>query len=65
MIQLVGSWVLNDASKGNASGWQPLYTGLENGVFTFYTNGGASYDDGYHLYQGNLSITTVSSGYYD
>jgi hypothetical protein len=62
---IVGSWVLSNASKGNANGWQSLNTGLETGVFTFYTNGGATYNDGYRLYQGNWSITTVSSGYYD
>lgn len=62
---IVGSWVLNDASKGNANVWRPLYTGLENGVFTFYNNGGATYDDGYNLYQGSWFINTVSSGYYD
>lgn len=62
---IVGSWVLTDASKGNANGWKPLYTGLEGGVFTFYNNGGAAYDDGYNLYKGSWAITTVSTGYYD
>lgn len=62
---IVGSWILNDASKGNANSWYPLFTGLENGVFSFYANGGATYDDGYNLYQGSWSINTVSSGYYD
>lgn len=62
---IVGSWILNDASKGNANSWYPLFTGLENGVFSFYANGGATYDDGYNLYQGSWSINAVSSGYYD
>ena len=62
---IVGSWVLTDAAKGNATGWKPLYTGLENGVFTFYTNGGAVYDDGYTIFQGSWAITPVSTGYYD
>ena len=62
---IVGSWVLCDAAKGNSYGWQPLYTGLENGVFTFYANGSAVYDDSFRKYQGNWAITTVSTGYYD
>ena len=62
---IVGSWVLSDASTGNANGWKPLYTGLENGVFTFYTNGSAVYDDGFTTFLGSWAITTVSTGYYD
>ncbi len=62
---IVGSWVLSDAAKGNSSGWRPLYTGLENGVFTFYANGSAVYDDGHYTYQGNWAVTTTSTGYYD
>ena len=62
---IVGSWVLNDAAKGNSYGWRPLYTGLENGVFTFYANGSAAYDDGHYTYQGNWAVSTTSTGYYD
>ncbi|MBC7651600.1 MAG: hypothetical protein H7101_07620 [Deinococcales bacterium] len=62
---IVGSWVLSDAAKGNSTGWRPLYTGLENGVFTFYANGSASYDDGFSRYQGNWIIATSTTGYYD
>ncbi len=62
---IVGSWVLTDAAKGNANGWRPLFTGLENGVFTFYANGTATYDDGFSLYQGNWAIYSSSTGYYD
>ena len=60
-----GSWVLTDAAKGNATGWRPLYTGLERGVFTFYANGSASYDDGFSKYQGSWNIYTSTTGYYD
>ena len=62
---IVGSWVLTDAAKGNSYGWRPLYTGLENGVFTFYANGSAAYGDGFSKYQGNWTISSVSTGYYD
>lgn len=62
---IVGQWVLTDAAKGNSYGWRPLYTGLENGVFTFYANGTASYNDGSDNYQGNWAVTTSSTGYYD
>ncbi|MBC7722743.1 MAG: hypothetical protein H7068_12015 [Pedobacter sp.] len=62
---IVGQWVLTDAAKGNNYGWQPLYTGLENGVFTFYANGSVGYDDGHYTYQGNWAVTTSSTGYYD
>jgi hypothetical protein len=62
---IVGSWVLTDAAKGNANGWRPLYTGFENGVFTFYANGSASYDDGFIKYQGSWIISSSTTGYYD
>jgi len=60
-----GSWVLTDAAQSNGYGWQHFYTGLENGVFNFYNNGVASYDNGQNLLNGSWNITTVVSGYYD
>ena len=60
-----GSWVLSDASQNNGYGWQHFSTGLENGVFDLYNDGGARYDDGRNLMTGNWYSTGVTSGYYD
>lgn len=62
---VAGSWVLSESSQNNGGGWQYFNTGLESGVFDFYNNGSATYDDGYNLMRGSWSIRTVSSGYYD
>jgi hypothetical protein len=63
--QIVGSWYLNEAAQNSGGGWNYFKTGLEKGVFTFYGNGAASYDDGYNQMDGTWSIVTLSAGYYD
>ncbi len=60
-----GSWVLSESSRNNGSGWNYFNTGLEAGVFDFYNNGSAQYDDGYNLMRGSWNIRQVSAGYYD
>ncbi|MES2005645.1 MAG: hypothetical protein V4450_14095 [Bacteroidota bacterium] len=62
---VTGTWVLSESYKSNGNGWYYFNTGLENGVFDFYNNGGAQYDDGFNLMRGSWSIRTISSGYYD
>lgn len=60
-----GSWVLAEAARSNGFGWQYFRSGLEEGVFDFYRNGVAEYDDGYSLMRGTWRIRTVGGGYYD
>ena len=60
-----GSWVLDEAAQGNTYGWRSFYTGLETGIFDFYSNGQARYTDGNIIMDGNWYITTVNDGYYD
>ncbi|MDE3234997.1 MAG: hypothetical protein KGO81_03505 [Bacteroidota bacterium] len=60
-----GSWVLTDAVQYYGGGWQHFATGLESGVFDFYDNGAAGYNDGNIYMKGNWYSNTVVSGYYD
>lgn len=65
IIPVSGSWVLNESSQNNGNGWHYFNTGLEAGVFHFYNDGTAKYDDGNILMRGSWDIRSVSSGYYD
>lgn len=62
---VAGSWVLSESSRSSGNGWYYFNTGLENGVFRFYNNGTAEYDDGYNFMRGSWRIRTIRSGYYD
>ncbi|MBG9376681.1 hypothetical protein I5907_10570 [Panacibacter sp. DH6] len=62
---VTGSWVMNSAAEGDSYGWSPFYTGLENGVFTMYSNGSATYEDADVSMTGSWYITSVSGGYFD
>lgn len=62
---ITGSWVLTAAAEGDSYGWSSFYTGLENGVFTMYNSGSATYSDGDVNMQGNWYITTTSGAYFD
>ena len=62
---ITGSWVLTDAAHKDAYGWYSVTTGVENGVFTFFNNGRARYVENGVTLEGNWSIQTVTSGYYD
>lgn len=62
---LEGSWYLYDASEWYGSGdWYPFNAGI-SGVFSFYNNGSAQYDDGYDLLQGSWYTSEAADGYYD
>ncbi len=61
---LAGSWYLYDASESYGNGWYPFNAHI-NGVFSFYSNGSAQYDDGYNLMQGDWYTADASEGYYD
>lgn len=62
---ITGSWVLTETADNNGSGWNYYKTGLERGVFTFYANGSAQFDDRYNPLTGVWDIITLSAGYYD
>jgi hypothetical protein len=62
---VVGSWVLLETKQSTGNGWYYFNSGFEGGIFDFYNDGGAEYDDGNVLMTGNWNIRTISSGYYD
>jgi hypothetical protein len=62
---LIGSWVLTETADNNGAGWSYYNTGLEKGVFTFYGNRAARYEDGFSQMTGNWELLTLSAGYYD
>ena len=61
---ITGSWIITDAAENNGTGWYAFDPGI-NGIFTFYSDGSAEYDDGYSFLQGNWNIYTQTTGYYD
>lgn len=61
---LAGSWVITDAAENDGGVWYSFNSGTD-GVFTFFSNGSAEYDNGYSLLQGNWNIYTQTGGYYD
>ena len=62
---LAGSWYISSVAETDGYNWQPVVTGLENGIFDFYDNGAAQYTDGSTGMQGVWFIHTLSGGYYD
>ena len=62
---IVGSWVLTDAAHKDAYGWYPVNTGIERGVFTFYTNGSATYSEAGITMHGSWQLYNNNGGYYD
>ncbi|SJZ96605.1 hypothetical protein [Sediminibacterium ginsengisoli] len=62
---LSGSWIVTETKESNGYGWRYFNSGLENGVFDFYSNGSAKYDDGYNRMNGTWLIRSVVGGYYD
>jgi hypothetical protein len=62
---VVGSWVVTDASRQDAHSWYSISSGVENGVFHFYNDGSAEYDEQGTRLQGTWNYQTVYSGYYD
>ncbi|HEX6429896.1 MAG TPA: hypothetical protein VF008_19515 [Niastella sp.] len=62
---LTGSWVLTDAAQKDAYGWYTVNTGIEHGVFDFYSNGRARFVENGTTLEGTWSIQTLTTGYYD
>ena len=62
---VIGSWVLDNASRANSYGWQTFYAGIENGVLDFYSNGSATYNENHVSLTGNWYISNSNGGYYD
>lgn len=63
--QLTGRWILTETAQYNGYGWTIFHSGLEQGVFDFYSNGNATYSDVYGDMSGYWSIATLRDGYYD
>jgi len=61
---IAGSWIITDAAEYNGNSWYSFDPGTD-GVFTFYNNGGAEYDDGNAILQGSWDTYTQTGGYYD
>lgn len=62
---LVGQWVLDYAEKSDGYRSTTIYTGYEQGLFSFYGNGQAVYDDGYEVMKGSWNLRWVNDSYYD
>lgn len=63
--RLMGSWVLLYAEKQRLFSETTITTGYEEGVFYFYENGEAVYDDGFDVMRGNWRLRWLNDGYYD
>lgn len=61
---IAGSWIITNAAEYDGNGWYAFDAGAD-GIFTFYSNGGAEYDDGNAIMQGNWNSYTQNDGYYD
>jgi hypothetical protein len=64
-VPVAGSWVLAETSQRTGYGWQLVRTGLESGVFDFYSNGDARYNDGATSMAGSWLLRYSTGGYYD
>jgi hypothetical protein len=62
---LTGSWVLTDAAHKDKYGWYTVNTGVENGVFHFYSNGRAKYVENGVTLEGTWTMRSITDGYYD
>jgi hypothetical protein len=62
---ITGSWILTDAAHKDAYGWYPVLTGVEHGVFHFYSNGTARYTERGVTMTGTWRMVTEYGGYYD
>ena len=60
-----GSWVLSNASEGTETGWYGFTTGLESGVFHFYSDGSAQYSDAQGTLSGQWYMQSIVGNYYD
>lgn len=61
---VTGSWFITDVSENNGYGWYSYDAGL-NGIFSFYDDGAARYDDAGTFMQGNWYMNVVTTGYYN
>lgn len=59
-----GTWYISDASANDGYGWYSFDHKLP-GLFTFYNDGAALYEESYVIMHGYWEMNTLSSGYYD
>lgn len=62
---LTGSWVVSAAAENDGYGWQPISPVFANGVFEFYDQGSAKYNDANISFAGSWYITNIDNSYYD
>jgi hypothetical protein len=66
VMDITGSWYLSETMQSaGGSSWTYYRTGLEKGVFDFYGNGGARYEDDYNVMTGYWNLLQLTDGYYD
>jgi hypothetical protein len=59
-----GSWYVSNASYLGNNGWYNFDAGLP-GVFTFYNDGAAQYEDNIGTMQGDWYSNIITTSYYD
>ena len=63
--RLEGNWQLKYIERKHLLNWKDVTNRYENGIFTFFDDGAASYRDDLGDMNGIWQIRTVSEGYYD
>jgi len=63
--RLIGRWKLASAAKLRIFNQDPISTGYEQGIFSFYDNGQAKYSEGSLEMEGSWRLRSVSNGGYD
>lgn len=63
--RLLGSWKLAAAEKKRIFNRNPIETGYESGIFSFYDNGQARYTDGSLQMEGSWQLRYISNPAYD
>lgn len=62
---ITGNWRMVSAERRTSYGVEPAYTGYENGVFYFSSNGNAEFSDNLGNMNGTWRMLQRSGGYYD
>jgi hypothetical protein len=63
--RIVGNWRLVDVERKRLFDTDNITTGYEQGLFTFFENGSASYADASGTLNGNWNMRKANTGYYD
>jgi hypothetical protein len=63
--RLEGTWKLNNVIREGSWRRETINTGYENGLFNFYNNGSAQYEDNAGRLNGRWNLQRTNHGYYD